>query len=70
MQFNKLASIRAYPDGRPWAWIDDSIDDFGPLPDPDDGILCRVDSRRGIADVHPAELARKVAELPRPAAAR
>ena len=57
VQFHKLAPIRAYAAGRPWVWIDDSIDDLGPVPDPPDGLLVRVDSRRGLTDVVPDALA-------------
>jgi hypothetical protein len=38
VQFHKLAAIRAYVAGRPWAWIDDGIDDLGLVPDPPDGL--------------------------------
>lgn len=60
VQFRKLPAIRELSDGRRWVWIDDAIDDFGPQPDVPDGVLVRVDSRRGIADVDPAALARAV----------
>jgi hypothetical protein len=63
VQFHKLDAIRRYAVGRPWVLIDDSIDDLGDEPAPGDGILCRVDSRRGIADVHPRQLYAEVTAL-------
>ncbi len=63
VQFHKPAAIRAYAGGRPWALIDDGIDDLGPVPDPPDGLLVRVDPHRGLADVDPEALAARLARL-------
>jgi hypothetical protein len=57
VQFRKLPAIRELAAGRPWVWIDDGIDDLGAQPDVPDGVLVRVDPRRGIADLDPAALA-------------
>lgn len=51
VQFHKRDAIRRYAAGRPWVWIDDSIDDLGDEPIPEDGVLCRVDPRRGMYDL-------------------
>lgn len=56
VQFHKLPAIRELAGGRAWVWIDDAIDDLGAEGDPPDGLLVRVDPRRGIADVDPASL--------------
>jgi hypothetical protein len=61
VQFHKLDAIRAYAAGRPWVWIDDSIDDLGPIPGQPDGLLVRVSPRRGLADIDPDTLAARIA---------
>lgn len=66
VQFHKLEAIRAHADGRPWVWIDDDIDDLGAQPDPPDGVLVRVDPRRGIADVDPDALIAASCSAPAP----
>jgi hypothetical protein len=47
VQFYKPAAIRAYAGGRPWALIDDGIDDLGPVPTPPTG--CSYGSTRTAA---------------------
>lgn len=51
VQFDKLDAIRAYAGGLPWAWIDGPVVD---LHDPglvEDGVVVRVDPRRGLDGV-------------------
>jgi hypothetical protein len=56
VQFNKLPAIRAHANGRPWVWIDDSVHDLGPVDEPGDGLLVRVDPQQGITAVDPVRL--------------
>jgi hypothetical protein len=63
VQFDKLAAIRRYAQGLPWAWIDGSVVDL----DEDaasltDGVIVRVDPSQGIAGVDAEALADQVAE--------
>ena len=67
-QFGKLPAIRAYAAGRPWAWIDDGIDDLAVQPDPPDGLLVRVRPGYGLADVDPDALYQSLPSPPEPGA--
>jgi hypothetical protein len=56
VQFGKLAAIRRYAQGLPWAWIDDTL----VTEEASDGLVVPVDPRLGIAAVDVAAVIRKV----------
>ena len=51
VQFDKLATIRDYARGLPWAWIDGPVVDLHEPGTVDDGVIVRVDPAFGIAGV-------------------
>lgn len=64
VQFDKLATIRRYAAGLPWAWVDGPVVDLhGEVPRVDDGVIVRVDPRRGIEGVDASALAQAVAAV-------
>lgn len=63
VQFDKLARIREYAGGLPWAWIDGDVVDLHEVGDVADGVLVRVDPRRGLAGVDLDDLDARLAAL-------
>ncbi|GGH33305.1 hypothetical protein [Microbacterium album] len=51
VQFDKLETIRAYAGELPWVWIDGPVVDLHEPDAVEDGVLVRVDPRRGLAGV-------------------
>ncbi|GAA3875560.1 hypothetical protein GCM10022381_17820 [Leifsonia kafniensis] len=67
VQFDKLATIRAYADGWPWVWVDDELADLAAEPPIcADGVVIRVDPRIGISGLIPADLLAAVQALGSP----
>nr|WP_274637641.1 hypothetical protein [Microbacterium bovistercoris] len=63
VQFDKLATIRAYARGLPWAWIDGPVVDLHATDEVRDGVVVRVDPSRGIVDVDATALDAALAGL-------
>jgi hypothetical protein len=63
VQFDKLATIRAYARGLPWVWVDGPVVDLHDPGDVADGVIVRVDPRSGIAGIDVGELVRSASAI-------